>query len=261
MPAWITPMSWTWPVRRHCFQWPLFVDWSSSWGVTFQLYRAQHKQRSVQLSGKLCLGQTSWCFVRQQTLSGNAVQNWCFLRLLPLLIGYHIRDPCQNATWRLVLQLREIVELICEPAITLKVYILQKVYITTDQVAYLKTMIGEYVYFQTQLFPNEPLKPKHHYLLHYPEMITHFGPLIHLWTLRFESKHTFFQRCARKLHNFKNICKTVAERSRLFQPYLSAGEMFKPNLLLDKEITFYVNDYSNKIQKAVFGLFLTLKIQ
>jgi len=174
-------------------------------------------------------------------LSGHAVQNWCFLRLLPLLIGDRIRNPCENAAWQLVLQLREIVELICAPAIT------------TDQVAYLKILIEEYIYFRRQLFPNEPLKPKHHYLLHYPELITHFGPLIRLWTLRFESKHTFFKRCARKLHNFKNICRTVAERHQLFQAYLSAGEMFQPSVLLDKEMTFYVNDYSDKIQEAVVG--------
>jgi len=83
-------------------------------------------------------------------LSGLAVQNWCFLRLLPLLIGDRIRNPCENAAWQLVLQLREIVEFICAPAIT------------TDQVAYLKILIEEYIYFRRQLFPNEPLKPKHH---------------------------------------------------------------------------------------------------
>ena len=67
-----------------------------------------------------------------------------------------------------MLQLREIVELICAPAIT------------TDQVAYLKILIEEYIYFRGQLFPNEPLKPKHHYLLYYPELISHFVPLIRL---------------------------------------------------------------------------------
>ncbi|CAM4664412.1 unnamed protein product [Leuciscus chuanchicus] len=182
-------------------------------------------------------------------LSGHAVQNWCFLCLLPLLIGDRIRNPCENAAWQLVLQLREIVELICAPAIT------------TDQVAYLKILIedSEYIYFRRQLFPNEPLKSKHHYLLYYPELITHFGPLIRLWTLRFESKHTFFKRCARKLHNFKNICKTVAERHQLFQAYLSAGVMFQPTVLLDKEMTFYVNDYSDKIREAVVGLYFESK--
>lgn len=153
----------------------------------------------------------------------------------PLLIGDRIRNPCENAAWQLMLQLREIVELICAPEIT------------TDQVAYLKILIEEYIYFRRQLFPNETLKPKHHYLLNYPQLIAYFGPLVHLWTLRFESNHTFFKRCASKLHNFKNICKTVTERHQLFQAYLSAGEMFLPSVLLDKEVTFYVNDYSDKM--------------
>ena len=181
-------------------------------------------QRSVQLSGNDAQDKPADVSPGSKILSGHAVQNWYFLHLP----GDRIRNPCENAAYQLVQQLREIVELICAPAIT------------TDQVAYLKILIEEYIYFRRQLFPNEPLKPKHHYLLHYPELIAHFGPLIRLWTLRFESKHTFFKRCARKLHNFKNICKTVTERNQLFQAYLSAGEMFQLSVLLDKEMTLYM---------------------
>lgn len=45
-------------------------------------------------------------------LSGNAVQNWNFLRLLPVLIG----DKVQNAdddVWQLTLLLKDIVDLVC----------------------------------------------------------------------------------------------------------------------------------------------------
>ncbi|CAM4612737.1 unnamed protein product [Leuciscus chuanchicus] len=41
----------------------------------------------------------------------------------------------------------------------------------------------DYIYFRRQRFPDQPLKPKHHYLLHHPQLITEFGPLIRLWTL------------------------------------------------------------------------------
>lgn len=34
-------------------------------------------------------------------LGGHAVQNWCFLRLLPVLIGDKIRDPVDNDVWQL----------------------------------------------------------------------------------------------------------------------------------------------------------------
>lgn len=67
-----------------------------------------------------------------ERLSGHAVQNWCFLRLLPLFVGGRIKDPTENEVWHLILQLREIVELVCAPAIT------------AGQLAYLKVLIDEY---------------------------------------------------------------------------------------------------------------------
>lgn len=113
-------------------------------------------------------------------LGGHAVQNWCLLRMLPVLIGEKIRSPDHNEVWQLILQLQEIVELICAPAIS------------TGQTGYLRFLIDEYLYFRQHVFPDHPMKPKHHYISHYPELILHFGPLIRLWTLRFESKHTYF---------------------------------------------------------------------
>ena len=88
-------------------------------------------------------------------LRRHAIRSWCFLRVLPLEVG--------------------------ECALV----------ITEGQVAYLKVLI-EYIDNRTRLFPIAPLRPKHHYLCHYPSLIIHFGPLIRLWTLLFESKHFFF---------------------------------------------------------------------
>ncbi len=39
------------------------------------------------------------------------------------------------------------------------------------------------------LFSDALLKPKHHYLLHYPEL--KFRPLIRLWSLRFKGESHF----------------------------------------------------------------------
>uniref|UniRef100_A0A8C6LRA2 Uncharacterized protein n=1 Tax=Nothobranchius furzeri TaxID=105023 RepID=A0A8C6LRA2_NOTFU len=78
------------------------------------------------------------------------------------------------------------------------------------------------------MFPDQSLKPKHHYVLHYPSLILKFGPLIRLWTLRFESKHSYFKECARKMHNFLHLSKTLAERHQLLQSYLGCGQLFPP---------------------------------
>ncbi|KAF7640992.1 hypothetical protein LDENG_00001030, partial [Lucifuga dentata] len=179
-----------------------------------------------------------------EKLSGHAVQNWTLLRLLPVLIGDKIHSPLENEVWQLILQLRQIVELICAPAIT------------TDQTAYLKVLIDEYIVSRKETFPSHPLKPKHHYLLHYPDLTMCFGPLIRLWTLRFESKRTYFKQCARKLHNFKNLCSTLSERHQLLQAYLSAGTVFPPSVVVERSTDFYVNDYNDTIKQSVAHLSL-----
>lgn len=177
-----------------------------------------------------------------EKLSGHAVQNWCLLRVIPLLIGDKIQNPAETEVWQLVLLLRQIVDYICAPCIT------------ADQVAYLRVLIDEYLSFRAEAFPGIPLRPKHHYLCHYPELILKFGPLIRLWTLRFESKHTYFKQCARKLHNFKNLCSTLAERHQLLQAYLNAGSMFPPLINIHRGAEFHCDDYNADIQNAVSEL-------
>ncbi|XP_028416452.1 uncharacterized protein LOC114540531 [Dendronephthya gigantea] len=51
-------------------------------------------------------------------LGGHAVQNWCLLKLLPLYIGPRVANTC-DPVWQLTLLLREVVELICAPEISL----------------------------------------------------------------------------------------------------------------------------------------------
>lgn len=176
--------------------------------------------------------------VSGEKLGGHAVQNWCFLRLLPLIIGERIRDPLDNGIWELCLKLRQIVEIICAPKVDI------------DQIAELRDLIEEYVQERKALFPSHKLKPKHHFLVHYPELILQFGPLIRLWTLRFESKHTYFKECARKLHNFKNLCSTLATRHQLLQAYLASGFLFPNSVNVERIIDFDLEDYHRGIQEA-----------
>ena len=126
-----------------------------------------------------------------ERLEGHAVQNWCFLRLLSLFIGNRIKDLREDPVWEVCLKLREIVDLVCSPQIS------------ADQVTLLQFIIGEYLQSRKTLFPEQTPQPKHHYLVHYPELTIQFGPLIRLWTLQFESKHTYFKQCTKELHNFQ----------------------------------------------------------
>ena len=179
-----------------------------------------------------------------QKLSGHAIQNWHFLRLLPLIIGDRVQDP-QDEVWQLTLQLKDIVDLICA----------QK--ISKPQVTYLDAIIQEYLDVRKTLFPNTNLRPKHHYLRHYPGLILKFGPLIRLWTMRFESKHSYFKRCARQSKNYKNLCLTLSERHQMFQAYLSAGSLSPPALQIKDSSPFYSKLYSQHVKNAVLQLDFT----
>ncbi|KAJ8043114.1 hypothetical protein HOLleu_10075 [Holothuria leucospilota] len=98
-------------------------------------------------------------------LTGHAVQNWNLLRLLPLMISDIIQD-FNDEVWQLILSLREIVDLVCSPCIS------------CEQLQYLQDLITFYLQSRQKLFPEQNVKPKHHYLTHYPKLITQFGPLI-----------------------------------------------------------------------------------
>lgn len=82
------------------------------------------------------------------------------------MMGDWIKTPLIDGVWQLCLKLSEVVDLICAPKIH------------TNQVAYLKILIEEYLQLRSTLFPGKLLEAKHHYLVHYPELILHFGPLI-----------------------------------------------------------------------------------
>lgn len=152
-------------------------------------------------------------------LSAQAIQNWNLLRLLPVLIGDKIQNH-EDEVWQLALHLKDIVELICAQKISL------------SQIAYVDILIKEYLELRKLMFPESKLKPKHHFLCHYSALLLKFGPLVRLWMLRFESKHSYFKRCARHLKNFKNICQTLSERHQIYQAYLLAGQDYSKLLQL-----------------------------
>lgn len=171
---------------------------------------------------------TKPCEVNSQAakLSGQAVQNWNFLRLLPLIIGDRVKDTTDDV-WQLTLHLKDIVEMVCAQKISM------------PQVAYLDILIQAYLESRKAFFPESTLKPKQHYLRHYQALILKFGPLIRLWTMRFESKHSYFKRCARNLKNFKNLCQMLSERHQMLQAYLSAGSFGRDILQVKDNSPFY----------------------
>ena len=52
-------------------------------------------------------------FQSKKTIGGNAHENWCLLRLLPLIVGN--LTPEDEPAWQLILDLKDIVDLVVCP--------------------------------------------------------------------------------------------------------------------------------------------------
>lgn len=154
-----------------------------------------------------------------KTIGGNAHENWALIRFLPFIIGHLV--PEDEMAWQILMVLKDVVELVVAPTHT------------EDSVAYLECKISEHRKRYQELFPNVQLLPKHHYLDHYPGLIRQFGPLVGLWTMRFEAKHSFFKHVIRHSNCFKNVPLSLAFKHQLMISYhMRASSFEKPVLEL-----------------------------
>lgn len=135
------------------------------------------------------------------TIHGNAHENWVLLRLLPFFVGAKI--PHGEPVWDVLMDLKDIVELVVAPVHT------------EESIAFLDCKISEHRQKFQEVFPDVKLIPKHHFIEHYPQLIRSWGPLVALWTMRFEAKHSFFKQVARYTNCFKNILLSLAVKHQL----------------------------------------------
>ena len=131
-----------------------------------------------------------------------AAEAWCLVRNLPLMIGSNI--PEDEPHWQLLLFLLDCMDIIFAPVIMPDLILSQLELLIEEHHSHFKT-----------IYPEVNLIPKLHFMLHYPEFITKYGPLSRFWCMRFEAKHRFAKKLASVKRNFKNICKSIAYRTQL----------------------------------------------
>lgn len=171
-------------------------------------------------------------------LCGGAWQIWTFLRLFPLIINNYIKDE-YDEYWIALMKLTELVEIVCAP----KIHI--------SHLGFLDALCHDYISSRKELFPTVRLRPKHHYLTHYALLIYLFGPLIKVWTLRFESKHSFFKRTAHAGKNFINILFSLSMRHELLQCFLRSGAEQRCPVKVRGGVLFQPSNYCTLLQNAV----------
>lgn len=92
---------------------------------------------------------------RSVSFKQNAARNWCLIRFLPLIFGHMV--PHGDSCWDLLLNLKDCVDQIFCPIFT-----------STSAVG-LSHVLQENLQRFKELFPNDRVKPKQHFMVHYPD--------------------------------------------------------------------------------------------
>lgn len=117
------------------------------------------------------------------------------------------------------MDLKQIVELVVSPLHS------------EESIAYLESKISDHRQRYQEVFPNNKLLPKHHYIEHYPQLIQLFGPLVGLWTIRFEAKHSFFKKIMKHTSCFKNVPLSLAVKHQFMIGYHLSSPSIDKSLL------------------------------
>jgi len=133
-------------------------------------------------------------------LKQSSGQMLVLLKILPFLLDV-IRG---TAYLSFILELLEIVQILFSPVICLE---------TIDK---LKVLIEQHLKHFKDLFSENNITPKQHYLIHIPSQIKLLGPMVRHMCMRFESKHCFFKKWVSKV-NFKNVCKSLIKHNQMFE--------------------------------------------
>ena len=141
-----------------------------------------------------------------KALTGTACEVWSLIRFLPLILKDFL-DEIEDESWECVLSLQRMCLYVFAPELSI------------EQISHLYYFIEEYLHLRSSAFPNVRLKPKHHLIALYTYLYHTFGPLVHVWTLRFESKHQFFKRVIKRSGNFKNVTTLLAVKHQLLQAF------------------------------------------
>lgn len=173
--------------------------------------------------------------LKKNNLQMSAREVWCFVWLLPLIIGDLI--PEGDDVWKYVLSLLKLVDTVLSPEMS------------SSMLFYLSDVIEEHNQLFQTLF-KETLKPKHHLMLHYSTIARQTGPLKYLWSFRFESKHQELKSYTKAITSRVNIAYSLAVK---FQFHFSLQLLDKDDIFLKtKEIKYLAHNIKDsKFYKEV----------
>lgn len=138
--------------------------------------------------------------LKKDKLNMSAREMQCFVHHFSLMIGDLV--PRNNAVWDLFILLVKFFDLSFMDEMN------------ADHIRLLKLTAEELNGAYIRLF-NVNLKPKHHFLLHYSNIVEQSGPLKFLNCIRFEAKHREFKKYTNNITSRRNTPLSIAIKSQM----------------------------------------------
>lgn len=86
--------------------------------------------------------------------------------------------------------------------------------VSNSSISYLETVITEHNETYCKLF-NDTLKPKFHFLVHYPRIMRKIGPVRHIWVMRYEGFHKQLKSTAKIVTSRINLLLSLCIKQQL----------------------------------------------
>lgn len=182
---------------------------------------------------------TSNISLTKSNLGQNAIQILCLVFHFPFIFGrlYKVEHFPQ---WQAIFSALEILK------------VLLSYQITELDVLDLEKNIKIHLNCIKHVF-HKNFTPKQHFLTHYPRVIREMGPVIHMWTMRYEGKHRYFTRNLSQ--NFVNVCKTLAVRHQQMISIIWSQSNFQSDIKKGKQTLFSAEtDLTNHLLKPLYSL-------
>lgn len=138
-----------------------------------------------------------------------------------------------DSLWELVKHIKELTELLlCTNW-------------TKESIQFFETRIAEYLECLTSFFPG-CLKPKHHFLIHYPSTVKAVGPIWLICSIRHESNNREGKIVGKSTTSRVNICKTIAIKHMLNLNYrFLTKDVIKEKMCNQKKVKKCMKDSLN----------------
>lgn len=149
--------------------------------------------------GKLNRHNTPSTLLDKPSVGQNSSQVRCLMLHLPYIFYDFKLHEAINTVWISVTTMLDIIRIVHSSDLF------------EQDLCYLEDTVKKHLESIKLLFKKN-LLPKHHFMTHYATVIRLIGPIVHMSTMRYETKHKAFTDEAKKTNNFMNIGHYIAVR-------------------------------------------------